>query len=86
MIGIVWCLFSPLSTRYLEIEREPPFVMKNGQLYVCEAERSEDPSTSADKTIKNYDRELILLLKILHETKKKGVSYTLHTIACSIEL
>ena len=50
--------------------------MKNGQLYVCEAERSEDPSTSADKTIKNYDRELILLLKILHETKKKGVSYT----------
>ena len=74
---IVWCLFCPLSTRYLEIEREPPFVMKNGQLYVCEAERSEDPSTSADKTIKNYDRELILLLKILHETKKKGVSYTL---------
>ena len=32
------------------------------------------PSTSADKTIKNYDRELILPLKI-HETKK-GVSYS----------
>ena len=43
---IVWCLFCPLgyyldSSTYVEIEREPPFEMKNGQLYTLKPRYSE---------------------------------------------
>ena len=46
-----------------------------------EADRSKDPSTSAEKTIKNYDN-----LAVENTTWNQEEGCKLHTIACSIEV